>query len=127
MTMKKWLSLLLALVLVVGCMPAAALAAEELTNRETGLELEEVLEETQEPYEGIPEQPETEATEETESTEETDPTEEPTRNRSPRKRAPLRSPLRAMCRRRWIPRRLCFLPSMLPTAAPPSPWRGTLP
>lgn len=76
MTMKKWLSLLLALVLVVGCMPAAALAAEELTNRETGLELEEVLEETQEPSGGIPEQPETEATEETESTEE--PTEEPT-------------------------------------------------
>lgn len=76
MTMKKWLSLLLALVLVVGCMPAVALAAEELTNRETGLELEEVLEETQEPSGGIPEQPETEATEETESTEE--PTEEPT-------------------------------------------------
>ena len=78
MTMKKWLSLLLALVLVVGCMPAVALAAEELTNRETGLELEEVLEKTQEPSEGIPEQPETEATEETESTEETDPTGEPT-------------------------------------------------
>lgn len=78
MTMKKWLSLLLALVLVVGCMPAVALAAEELTNRETGLELEEVLEETQEPSEGIPEQPETEATEETEPTGATDPTEEPT-------------------------------------------------
>lgn len=83
MTMKKWLSLLLALVLVVGCMPAAALAAEELTNRETGLELEEVLEETQEPSGGIPEHPETEATEETESTEETDPTEEATQEPEP--------------------------------------------
>ena len=78
MTMKKWLSLLLALALVVGCLPAAALAAEELTNRETGLELEEVLEETQEPSDTAQEQPETEATEETESTGETDPTEEVT-------------------------------------------------
>lgn len=83
MTMKKWLSLLLALVLVVGCMPAVALAAEELTNRETGLELEEVLEETQEPSEGIPEQPETEATEETEPTGATDPTEEATEEPEP--------------------------------------------
>lgn len=92
MTMKKWLSLLLALVLVVGCMPAAALAAEELTNRETGLELEEVLEETQEPYEGIPEQPETEATEETESTEETDPTEEPTEEPEPTEESTVTEP-----------------------------------
>ena len=83
MTMKKWFSLLLALVLVVGCMPAVALAAEELTNRETGLELEEVLEETQEPSEGIPEQPETEATEETEPTGATDPTEEATEEPEP--------------------------------------------
>lgn len=92
MTMKKWLSLLLALVLVVGCMPAVALAAEELTNRETGLELEEVLEETQEPYEGIPEQPETEATEETESTEETDPTEEPTEEPEPTEESTVTEP-----------------------------------
>lgn len=92
MTMKKWLSLLLALVLVVGCMQAAALAAEELTNRETGLELEEVLEETQEPYEGIPEQPETEATEETESTEETDPTEEPTEEPEPTEESTVTEP-----------------------------------
>ena len=92
MTMKKWLSLLLALVLVVGCMPAAALAAEELTNRETGLELEEVLEETQEPSGGIPEQPETEATEETESTEETDPTEEPTEEPEPTEESTVTEP-----------------------------------
>lgn len=83
MTMKKWLSLLLALALVVGCLPAAALAAEELTNRETGLELEEVLEETQEPSDTAQEQPETEATEETESAGETDPTEEPTEEPEP--------------------------------------------
>lgn len=92
MTMKKWLSLLLALVLVVGCMPAVALAAEELTNRETGLELEEVLEKTQEPSEGIPEQPETEATEETESTEETDPTEEPTEEPEPTEESTVTEP-----------------------------------
>lgn len=92
MTMKKWLSLLLALVLVVGCMPAVALAAEELTNRETGLELEEVLEETQEPSGGIPEQPETEATEETESTEETDPTEEPTEEPEPTEESTVTEP-----------------------------------
>lgn len=92
MTMKKWLSLLLALVLVVGCMPAVALAAEELTNRETGLELEEVLEETQEPSGGIPEQPETEATEETEFTEETDPTEEPTEEPEPTEESTVTEP-----------------------------------
>lgn len=92
MTMKKWLSLLLALVLVVGCMPAVALAAEELTNRETGLELEEVLEETQEPSGGIPEQPETEATGETESTEETDPTEEPTEEPEPTEESTVTEP-----------------------------------
>lgn len=92
MTMKKWLSLLLALVLVVGCMPAVALAAEELTNRETGLELEEVLEETQEPSGGIPEQPETEATEETEPTEETDPTEEPTEEPEPTEESTVTEP-----------------------------------
>ena len=92
MTMKKWLSLLLALVLVVGCMPAVALAAEELTNRETGLELEEVLEETQEPSHGDQEQPETEATEETESTEETDPTEEPTEEPEPTEESTVTEP-----------------------------------
>ncbi len=92
MTMKKWLSLLLALVLVVGCMPAVALAAEELTNRETGLELEEVLEETQEPSEGIPEQPETEATEETEPTGATDPTEEPTEEPEPTEESTVTEP-----------------------------------